>query len=153
MATIENLGAQLIRFPDNPVQVQKPLPDKVRVKSGESVVIPAAKKTDARPQSGHVEEASHREASSRRGRATERAQQFQRMSLDELAEMLRRINLTFDLFEIQAKFSVDQTTGRVSVEVINQRTGEVIRKIPPYDVGRIIESLERGDSIFTDTMA
>jgi uncharacterized FlaG/YvyC family protein len=64
------------------------------------------------------------------------------MSLSELAEMLRKVNLTFDLFEIQAFITVDHESGEMTVEVINQRTGEVIRKIPPYDVPKIIQALD-----------
>ena len=65
-----------------------------------------------------------------------------RMSLNELADLLRKVNLTFDLFEIQAIYSVDHESGEVTVKVINQRTGEVIRKIPPYDLPKIIKALE-----------
>jgi uncharacterized FlaG/YvyC family protein len=64
------------------------------------------------------------------------------MSSSEFAEILRRVNLTFDLFEIQAFITVDHESGEVTVQVINQRTGEVIRKIPPYDVPKIIEALD-----------
>jgi uncharacterized FlaG/YvyC family protein len=64
------------------------------------------------------------------------------MSSSELADILRRVNLTFDLFEIQAFINVDRESGEVTVQVINQRTGEVIRKIPPYDVPKIIEALD-----------
>ena len=66
------------------------------------------------------------------------------MSSSELAEILRKVNLTFDLFEIQAFINVDRESGEVTVQVINQRTGEVIRKIPPYDLPKIIEALDKG---------
>jgi len=55
------------------------------------------------------------------------------ISLDELAEMLRKVNLTFDLFEIAAQYSVEDNGHRVRIVVHNTRTGEVIRRIPPSE--------------------
>jgi len=53
------------------------------------------------------------------------------VSTDELAEMLRKVNLTFDLFEIAAEYTVEEEPHRVTVVIRNTRTGEVIRRIPP----------------------
>lgn len=53
------------------------------------------------------------------------------ISTEELAEMLRRVNLTFDLFEIAAKYAVDKDGGQIRVTLFNTRTGEIIRRIPP----------------------
>jgi uncharacterized FlaG/YvyC family protein len=63
---------------------------------------------------------------------------------DELAQMLRRINLTFDLFEIQARFNVSDSDHHVRVTLINTRTGEVIRRIPPYEFKANFDSFRDG---------
>ena len=55
------------------------------------------------------------------------------ISLEELAEKLRKVNLTFDLFEIEAKYSIDQEAHRIRITLRNTRTGEVIRRIPPTE--------------------
>jgi len=52
--------------------------------------------------------------------------------------MLRRMNLTYDLFEIQANYRYDKELGMVRVVVKNTVTGEVIRRIPPYEPYRPI---------------
>lgn len=57
-----------------------------------------------------------------------------KVSLDELSEMLQCLNLTFDLFEIQASFSLSEEGNEVRVVLRNTRTGEVIRRIPPGEL-------------------
>jgi uncharacterized FlaG/YvyC family protein len=68
----------------------------------------------------------------------------QQLSLEELREMLRRINLTFDLFEIAAEYSIDDDNNRVKVVVRNTRTGRVIRRIPPSEFVTEFYDLRRG---------
>jgi uncharacterized FlaG/YvyC family protein len=68
----------------------------------------------------------------------------QPLTTEELAEMLRRINLTFDLFEIAAKYAIDESDGHVQVTVFNTRTGEVIRRIPPTDFQSSFNSFREG---------
>ena len=53
------------------------------------------------------------------------------LSKEELEEMLRRMNLTLDVFEIEARYSISEEDHLVKVTLINTRTGEVIRHIPP----------------------
>ena len=159
MATIENLGAYFIRM-ELPARADRPEPNKLNLETNRAAskatararvaAHAVAKAAIQRATVERTEEVEHRETSIERGRAHERTQPRRQMSLEELAEMLRKVNLTFDLFEIQARIIVDQKTGDISVEVINQRTGEVIRKIPPYDVTTMVESLETGDSVLTD---
>ena len=59
-------------------------------------------------------------------------------SLKELAVKLSKVNPSFDLFEIQAKVSIDETTGGILIRVINNKTGEEIMKIPPYQAIALI---------------
>ena len=160
MATIENLGAYFIRRMEFSTRADRPEPNKLNLKvaretanampKARAAVQTATKAAVQHATVGRTEGVEHRETSIERGRIHERIQPRRQMSLEELAEMLRKVNLTFDLFEIQASITIDQKTGDILVEVINQRTGEVIRKIPPYDVSTMVESLETGDSILTD---
>lgn len=65
-------------------------------------------------------------------------------SLEELQEMLRKINLTFDLFEIAAEYTIDEEANRIKVVVRNIRTGKVIRRIPPEAFVAEFYDLKRG---------
>ena len=47
--------------------------------------------------------------------------------------MLTKVNLSFDLFEIQAKISIDENNGGILIRVVNNKTGEEIMRIPPYE--------------------
>jgi uncharacterized FlaG/YvyC family protein len=66
------------------------------------------------------------------------------LTTKELAEMLRRINLTFDLFEVAAKYAIDESDGHVQVTIFNTRTGEVIRRIPPTEFQTSFNSFREG---------
>ncbi|HYE77914.1 MAG TPA: flagellar protein FlaG [bacterium] len=69
-------------------------------------------------------------------------------SLEELAEALRRVNLTFDLFEIQAH--IEFRDGQFRVLITNSRTGEVIRQIPAYEAPELAEALQMGVGVLQD---
>jgi uncharacterized FlaG/YvyC family protein len=69
-------------------------------------------------------------------------QQREQMSTSELLDILHRINLTFDLFEVQSTYTIDPKTGDVTIRIVNQRTGEVIRSIPPYEVKAMAQLLK-----------
>lgn len=73
-------------------------------------------------------------------------------SLQELAEALRKVNLTFDLFEIKAQIDV-QDSGQVVVRIINDRTGEVLRQIPSEEAQRLAAALTEGRGVLTDLSA
>ena len=82
-----------------------------------------------------------------------KAAEREQLSLDELAENLRRMNMTFDLFEIQAKFLVDKSDRQVKVIVQNTKTGEVIRSIPPTEFSTIYNRFVTGiGSTFSSTV-
>lgn len=151
MASIENLGAAYSKRIAQQAAANEPLPRPKRAEGDEAAkTSPGFSRADIR----RMEEAlKSRESSEERGRANEtKVEPTPRMTLEELAEALRKVNLTFDLFEIQARFIIDQKTGEISVQVINQRTGEVIRKIPPYDVPQIVESLKNGEPAVFDLL-
>lgn len=107
----------------------------VRVDAAASAPQPAARKQPARhdtPAPGAVPGTAKPEAAKRA------------VTTQELAEMLHRINLTFDLFEVAAKYSIDEERGSVRVTLINTRTGEVIRRIPPADFRDSFDSFREG---------
>lgn len=57
------------------------------------------------------------------------------LSLEQLEELLRKINLSFDLFEIQRIFVVDPSGNEEpKVEIRNTVTGELIRVIPTNEL-------------------
>ena len=74
----------------------------------------------------------------------------ERLTLTEIAQILRRVNLTFDLFEIQAKFSIDESRGGIQIEVINNKTGEVIRRIPPYEAVALFSDAGKAAGLLLD---
>ena len=150
MATIENLGGAFVRMAAQLVAREQTVPAKSRTTVAERPLPTQGRSEHVR---GSVEATSFRGTSPGRGRANEKTQRQKQLSLEELAEVLRKVNLRFDLFEIQAKFTVSRQTGEVTIEVINQRTGEVIRKIPPYAVSQVLQSMKDGSPVITDVEA
>jgi uncharacterized FlaG/YvyC family protein len=63
------------------------------------------------------------------------------MSYAEISSRLSKVNIYLDQFEIQALYTVDKKSGGVQIKIVNQTTGEVIRKIPPYDVVSVLSDL------------
>ncbi len=47
--------------------------------------------------------------------------------------------MTFDLFEIQAKFIIDEENHDIKIIVRNTKTGEVIRMIPPSEFNALFD--------------
>lgn len=146
MAIVDNLRAVLVRQLSNEAHVhfrielprrqnQTELLSVTGGSSDDSVKMPKETRLPAELASNGADLGSRAES--------QRVKYREPMSLEELADILRKVNLTFDLFEVQAKFQVDLKTGEVTVQVINQRTGEVIRKIPPYDLPDFARLLER----------
>ena len=107
MASIDNLGTAWS--------------GKLMRKSSGDIKVPAARRSSGRKLSAteraalirRTEQAmSSRDFSSERSRARDKqTEQIKRMSLDELADMLRKVNLRINVFEIQAKFIVNQQNG------------------------------------------
>ncbi len=52
----------------------------------------------------------------------------------EVQQAAEDFNRAFTLFDIQAKFSVHEASGSIIVDVIDTRTGDVIREIPPREL-------------------
>jgi uncharacterized FlaG/YvyC family protein len=144
MATIESLGAALFRRLEQTGQQVRPvrLP-KQESKAAEPAPLPVAVETAAVPEEAKLPGTTPNQLpQADTGSSSRPVKHQEQMSLEELAAMLRKVNLTFDLFEIQAKYAVDLSTGDITVQVINQRTGEVIRKIPPYDLPKLVKTID-----------
>lgn len=75
----------------------------------------------------------------------------EQISLDELSEMLNKLNLTFDLFEIEAEFSFDREDKQVRVVVRNTRTNEVIRRIPAHEFQAQFSNFRDGVGMLVDS--
>jgi uncharacterized FlaG/YvyC family protein len=146
MTTIDKLGAAIVR------QVTKHAKQDFNIPMVKSRKPAIEQKKPVEPVKRVMksEEAKQLREPSDKGRRVHETLEDKRMTLQELAEHLRKINLTFDLFEVQARFTTNRETGEISVEVINQRTGEVIRKIPPYDLPEFHNALLRGDPLAKD---
>lgn len=56
----------------------------------------------------------------------------------ELAEAIRQINQTMEIYNTELRFTVHETSGEIMVKVVKSETGEVIREIPPEYVLRIV---------------
>lgn len=148
MATITNFDAASMNRMTRMKTANGDVPARVRREANASAdAIPSVQYTAKIRRS---EEAQRSRESSASSTPEREPAKISRMSVEELAEVLRKVNLTFDTFEIQAKFIIDQSTGDTSVEVINQRTGEVIRKIPPYDVPKVAQAILDGEALLTD---
>lgn len=112
----------------------KPAPAVDRPSSNERVEVTAAEVTKApAPEAG--------------------AQPVKRRSFDELREMMRRVNMYIDPFEIQARFFVEESSGDVKVKIVNTVSGEVIRSIPPGEFERALSSPGGLRGLFTDRLA
>jgi uncharacterized FlaG/YvyC family protein len=80
------------------------------------------------------------------------AQPVKHLSFDELREMMRKVNMFIDPFEIQARFIVGES-GEVVMHIVNTVSGEVIRRIPPGELERALSSPGGIRGLFTDRLA
>ena len=65
------------------------------------------------------------------------------LSKSELAELLRRINMSFDIFEIQSRFIIDPNgLDELKIEIRNTVTGELIRKIPMTELSDLYQEFK-----------
>jgi flagellar protein FlaG len=75
------------------------------------------------------------------------------MSYAEISSILNKVNIYLDQFEIQASYTVDKTTGGVQIEIVNKTTGEVIRKIPPYEATTLFNDIGSATGSLVNQMA
>ncbi|MEP0814208.1 MAG: flagellar protein FlaG [bacterium] len=65
------------------------------------------------------------------------------ISAEEMSKFLRKLNMSTNLFAIKTDISFDERTNWFRVVVRNTETGQVIREIPPWDIGEIVEYIEQ----------
>lgn len=70
------------------------------------------------------------------------AKQAKPVSEEEVVTAADKINETIKSFSTDLKFSVDKDTHRIIVTVMDSKTGEVIRQIPPDEVVSIAKALD-----------
>jgi flagellar protein FlaG len=76
-----------------------------------------------------------------------------RMSFAEISSMLSKVNIYLDQFEIQARYSMNTDTGTIQIQVVNSKTGEVIRRIPPYEAAKLFQDVENIAGLLLDQKA
>ena len=75
------------------------------------------------------------------------------MSYAEISSMLSKVNIYLNQFEIQAHYTVDKTTGGVQIEIVNKTSGQVIRKIPPYEALALFSDIGLATGTLLNQMA
>lgn len=71
----------------------------------------------------------------------------------ELEKAVEELNRTLETLSVGTRFQVSREQNELQVIVENRSTGEVIRKIPPDEVLRRRENLERLAGLLFDTNA
>ena len=62
------------------------------------------------------------------------------ISRQSLEEAIEQLNRSISILNHRLNFSVDETTGRLLAEIIDVKTNEIIRKVPPE---RVLEFVRR----------
>lgn len=71
----------------------------------------------------------------------------------DLFEAVRKLNDTAKIFDRRIRFSVHEATGRIVARVIDARTDEVIREIPPRQILDLVAKLQELLGIVIDEKA
>ena len=70
-----------------------------------------------------------------------------------MAEVAKRLQDYVAAQQREFQFVRDQATGYISVDVIDSRTGEVIRRLPGEEFLRIAQTFERLGSVLVNQRA
>ena len=76
---------------------------------------------------------------------SEQAAEAAKVGKEDLREAVERLSDYVQNVQRNLQFSVDETSGRTIIKVIDSGTKEVIRQIPPKEVLSLSERLESGD--------
>jgi len=77
---------------------------------------------------------------------------WDRTSLEELEESIKKLNTTAEAFNVELRFRMDeQTKDHIVVSVIERETEQVIRKIPPEQVVNMVAQIQDLIGVFVDT--
>jgi len=69
-------------------------------------------------------------------------QVFDRISQEDMAKFLSRLNMSTNLFAFDRDIKFDDTINWYRVVIRNTETGAVVREIPPWDLTKVIEYIE-----------
>ncbi|MHB9143839.1 MAG: flagellar protein FlaG [Symbiobacteriia bacterium] len=71
----------------------------------------------------------------------------------ELQAAASKLNRAAAAFDVQARFSVHKATGQILVKIVNTRTGQVLREIPPERMLDLASSMEHMLGLVVDAKA
>ena len=76
-----------------------------------------------------------------------------KLSQEELKELSKALNHFLSLFNLETKLVYNKDAGQVVVQVIDQRTNEVIKQIPPEELLEVAKRIHEFIGIFLKTKA
>ena len=72
------------------------------------------------------------------------------VSRDEINDIVKRLNKTFDNENERITFSYHEKTNRIIIKVLDSKTNEVLREIPPKDILKLVENIQQYLGILYD---
>lgn len=96
-----------------------------------------------------VSQAPRQNVAAQVGKALPPDPSAQQVSPEELAQVVEKLNDHVQQIERDLQFSIDDSSGRTVVRVVNSQTEEVIRQIPSEEVLRISRNLQEQMEDFT----
>ena len=76
-----------------------------------------------------------------------------KLSQEELKELSKALNHFLSLFNLETKLVYNKDAGQVVVQVIDKRTNEVIKQIPPEELLEVAKKIHEFIGIFLKTKA
>ena len=76
-----------------------------------------------------------------------------KLSQEELKELSKALNHFLSLFNLETKLVYNKDVGQVVVQVIDKRTNEVIKQIPPEELLEVAKRIHEFIGIFLKTKA
>jgi flagellar protein FlaG len=76
-----------------------------------------------------------------------------KLSQEELKELSKALNHFLSLFNLETKLVYDKDAGQVIVQVIDKRTNEVVKQIPPEELLEVAKRIHDFIGIFLKTKA
>ena len=73
--------------------------------------------------------------------------------LQHYDELLKKLNLTVDIFNLEFRREIHQGTGEIMVSIINKETGEVLRQVPPEKILDMVAEMLKHLGLAVDVQA
>ncbi len=77
-----------------------------------------------------------------------KSRDLRKLTLEELKEFSEALNQFFNLFNLETKIVYHQENNQLVVQVINKKTGEVIKQIPPEELLEVSKRIHDFIGIF-----